>query len=177
MSIVGRGLTGDRGRHSEAVCNDDVIGKDSRTLVGTPLESTASIANRYGIGNVQGTVFAGVSVPKIESVLGVIAEVGMIDVGRETGLRGGPDAIAIPTAALTVTGDSVVTRICLIAAAPFDSGVFEIPYAMKVRGSVSVVEIPSGCAVVSDITAHTCDYASNGAFDAAPGVSVNPHIL
>ena len=56
---------------------------------------------------------------------------------------------------------------------PFDGGVLEVPDAVDARGGVAIVKVPARHAVVGDIDL-LAKTSSNGAFDSAISVAVNP---
>jgi len=116
-------------------------------------------------------------VPEIESVLGVVAEVGVVDVYRETHPHWSTDAVAISAVALAVAGDGSSAGIGLVAPVPLDGGVVEVPDAVDACCGVAVVEVPASGSVVGDIASSAGDDSADRAFDAAAEVSVNPHVL
>ena len=92
----------------------------------------------------------------------------------------GSDSVAVASGALAVAGDDgdgMNHRILLVASAPLDGGVEEVPVGVDQRSGVAVVEVPSCAAVVGDIASSAGDQAADGAFDAAADVAVDPHIL
>ena len=186
MGVVGRRRSGHGLRHAQTVRQGEVIGEDDRTFVTAPFEGLAVVTDGLGGIDCQ-RAGAGVDVAEVESVLSVVVEAGVIDVGREAHAWRRSYAVAVASGALAVAGDGgdgVDNGVFLVAAVPRDGGVVEGPEGVgeagcpvAIVGAGAVIEVPAGHAVEIDFASVAGDRASDCPYDAAVGVAVDPDIL
>src|ERR1700679_3134527 len=124
MGVVCGGQPFDGRGHSGAVGDCDVVDEDGRIFVGAPLEGGSSVANGDGIGDGERAVVAFVAVAEIESILSVVVEAGVIDVGGGAGAFRRSDSLSVTAVALAEAGSRNFFGILLIASVPLDGGVF-----------------------------------------------------
>ena len=134
MGVVCGRLAGDRRGHSHAVGDGDVVDKDGGIFIGPPFEGGAAVAVGDGVLDGHRTVRALVGVAEIEPVLGVIAEVRVVDVDGQAHAGRRSDSVAVSTVALAVACDRARVRILLVASAPFNGGILEVPDAVDAGG-------------------------------------------
>jgi hypothetical protein len=129
-----------------AVSNGDVVCDVRGTVVASDFEGSFAVGVSDGVGDAEGVRSAGVDMSKVKPILSVVDELRMIDGGRETGSVWGADAVAIASVTLAVAGDygdGVNDGILLVASAPLNSGVEEVPVAIDHRRCVAVVKVPA----------------------------------
>ena len=180
VGVVSARRTGDRVSHSDAVADGDVVGHDGGAEVATDLEGASVVGVGDGVGDAEGVRSAGVDVAKIKPILSVVDELGVVDGGGDAGAVRCADAVSVAAGALAVAGgdrDGVNSGILLVASAPLDGGVEELPVAVDAGSGVTVVEVPACAAVEGYVASLAGDQAADGSLDAAADVAVDPHVL